>query len=238
MTHGIPALLLLVVLSSVADGATVELPAVRDNTLFQDAQGDTSNGAGSGVFCGRNSQGRIRRALLAFDLTAALPAGADLDSARLELHMSSSSDLSERTLSLHRLLADWGEGASATAGGGGAPAQPGDATWLHTFYPASLWSAPGGDYVSEASASIAVLGEGDYACRSEALTDDVRAWISQNAGSFGWMLIGDESGPNTARRFDSRESATLPFRPRLVLHYSLKTPTLPETWGRLKLRYR
>jgi hypothetical protein len=227
------AVMLVVALPSRALAESVELTAVRDNTLFQDAEGDTSNGSGSGIFCGRNSQGLVRRALLAFNLTSALPAGARLDSASLVLHMASSSDQAARVLSLHRVLADWGEGGSASAGGAGAPAQAGDATWLHTFYP-----APGGDHAPVASASISAFGEGDHAWRSETLTDDVRGWIDQGSGNFGWLLLGDESVSNTARRFDSRESATPLLRPRLVLHYSSSTPAPPRSWGRLKTRYR
>lgn len=213
---------------------------MRDNTLFEDAEGDTSNGSGPGLFCGRNSQGRVRRALLAFDLSSALPGGARLDSAVLVLHMASSSDPLERVLTLHRALADWGEGASASGGGGGAPAQPGDATWLHTFHPSTFWSVPGGDFSPSPSASLPVPGgvEGEHVFRSDALTEDVRAWIAGTAGSFGWILLGDESVPNTARRFDSREGTTPALRPRLVLHHSGVTPALRGTWGRLKSRFR
>lgn len=232
------ALLLLPAGSSVGRGATLELPAARDNTLFQDADGDTSNGAGPGVFCGRNSQGRVRRGLFRFDLSGALPAGAALDGARLELHLASSSDSEERALRLHRVLADWGEAGSASAGGGGAPAQPGDATWLHAFHPVTTWSVPGGDFAPTASAAILALGEGTYAWESPALTTDVQAWLDDGAGNFGWILLGEESIAGTARRFDSRESTEPAMRPRLVLQYSLPTPTVAATWGRLKAHFR
>lgn len=241
----LPALTVLTVLLSIAlfpawsAADTVEIQAIRDNTLFQDAEGDTSNGAGTGVFCGRNSQGRIRRGLLAFDLRSALPSPARLDSAILVLRMSTSSDVTPRVLSLHRVLADWGEGGSVSGGGGGAPAQAGDATWLHTFYPSVLWSTVGGDFAPASSASITVPeAAGDYAWRSATLTGDVQGWIEQGATNFGWILVGDESVPNTARRFDSRESTTPATRPRLVLHYSVETPALPTSWGRVKTLYR
>lgn len=214
------------------------LSPVRDNTLCEDANGDTSNGSGPGLFCGRNSQGRTRRALLAFDLGAALPPGAVIEGARLELHVSSSSDLTPRVLTLHRVLADWGEGASSSAGGGGAPAQTGDATWRHTFYPLSLWSVAGGEFGADASASAIVPGDGgDFVWSSDQLMSDVIGWLA-GAGNFGWLLMGDESQSNTARRCDSRESATASFCPRLVVSYVLPTPALPASWGRVKARYR
>jgi hypothetical protein len=215
------------------------LSPVRDNTLFEDANGDTSNGSGPGLFCGRISQGRARRALLAFDLDAALPPGAVIEGARLELHVSSSSDLTPRVLTLHRVLADWGEGASSSAGGGGAPAQPGDATWVHTFHPLSLWSVAGGDFVAAASASASVSGDGGgFVWSSNQLTSDVIGWLNGGTGNFGWLLMGDESQSNTARRCDSRESATVSYRPRLVISFVLPTPTLPASWGHVKFRYR
>ena len=215
------------------------LSPVRDNTLFEDANGDTSNGSGPGLFCGRISQGRARRALLAFDVAAALPPGAAVYAARLELHVSSSSDLTPRVLTLHRVLADWGEGASSSAGGGGAPAQTGDATWRHTFYPLSLWSVAGGEFEADASASAIVPGDGgDFVWSSDQLMSDVIGWLAGGDGNFGWLLMGDESQSNTARRCDSRESVTPSYRPRLVISYVLPTPALPASWGGVKVRYR
>lgn len=233
------ALLLLLFTPATACAGSVERVPVRDNTLFEDAEGDTSSGSGGALFCGRISQGRVRRGLIAFDVAAALPADARLDSARLVLHMASSSDPLPRTLQLHRALADWGEGASASEGGGGAPAQAGDATWLHAFYPAVFWATPGGDFAAPASASLTVLSAAaDYAWQSAALADDVRAWLDEPAANFGWILLGDESAPGTARRFDSRESTAESDRPTLVLFYSIPTPTPLESWGRLKAHYR
>jgi hypothetical protein len=231
------ALAMVVPVHSRAD--SVVLQAVRDNTLFEDADGDTSNGSGPGLFCGRTSQGRSRRALLAFDVAATLPAGAVVVEARLELHFASSSDLTPRVLSLHRVVADWGEGASFSTGGSGAPAQTGDATWLHRSYPGSPWSNAGGDFAPEPSAATTVSGQGgESAWSSVLLTADVTAWLDGSEPDFGWLLLGDETGFNTARRCDSRESPTESLRPRLVIHFVVPTPALPASWGGLKIRYR
>lgn len=231
-------LLLLAANAPAVRGDTLVLTSIRDNTLFEDAEGDTSNGSGPNVFCGRNTQGRIRRALVMFDVSA-LPASTVIDSVQLELHMATSSDSDPRVIALHRVIAAWGEGASISLGGQGAPAQPGDATWLHSSYPNSYWSNPGGDFVGTPSdTAIVSQSEADYLWRSEALADDVRGWITQTISNSGWILIGDESVPNTARRFDSRESSTPSFRPRLVIHYSVPTPVFPTTWGKIKVRYR
>lgn len=222
---------------SPAAAQVLTLEAARDNTLFADAQGDTSSGAGPSLFAGRNSQGLVRRTLVRFDIVAAWPNGAVLDSVTLHLHLSSSSDPSPRAIRIHRVLADWGEGASSSAGGSGAPAQDGDATWLHTFYPASFWASAGGDFNGSPSASTTVAGEGDYTWRGPGLSADVQAWLAQD-GDHGWIVIGDESVPGTARRFDSREYPTPERRPWLALHYSLATPAESRTWGGLKRHYR
>jgi len=234
----LPAAALVVALAApVARASGVSLSPVLDNTLFEDADGDTSNGSGPALFAGENSQGRIRRAVLAFDVAGALPEGATVDSVRLVLHVSNVSDPSPRVMRLHRLTAGWGEGASSAAGGSGAPAAPGDATWLHRFHPDMFWSAPGGDFDPSPSATLTVDGVGDYEWTGKALADDVRAWLEHPESNFGWILIGDESGANTARRFDSRESTTESSRPTLVIH-SAKVSTLATSWGRIKACYR
>ena len=230
--------LALVALAAPAQAESVTRPPVRDNTLFEDAQGSLSNGAGPGLFCGRISLGGVRRALLAFHPAGALPPGAVLDSVRLELHVQASSDGQPRILGLHRVLTDWGEGASFSSGGSGAAAQPGDATWIHTFYSGSFWANPGGDFVPAASATAAV-GVTDGLCTwsSPALTADVQEWLANPSTDFGWMLRGEESTAGTARRFDSRESPTAAWRPQLLLFFSSSTPAHPWSWGRLQTLY-
>lgn len=112
----------------------ISLTPEKDNTLFEAADGSLSNGAGPSLFSGVTSSGNIRRALLKFDLSGMVPSGATITGASLTLNMSKTTAGAE-TLTLHRVLTDWGEGASVSSGGGGAgaPAQTGDATWLHTF---------------------------------------------------------------------------------------------------------
>lgn len=233
------AFLALAALVAPAQADSVALAPVRDNTLFEDAQGSLSSGAGPGLFCGRISLGSVRRALLAFDPAGAVPAGAALDSVRLELHVQESSDGTPRLLGLHRVLSDWGEGASFSSGGSGAAAQPGDATWIHTFYSSAFWSSPGGDFVPAASAT-ATIGVAPGACTwsSPDLTADVAAWLADPALCHGWILRGDESTTGTARRFDSRESPTPEWRPRLLLFFSSSTPARSLSWGRLQQLYR
>src|SRR5688572_5828364 len=101
-------------LAHAAAADVVTLSASKDNTLFFDAEGDVSNGSGQHFFSGRNTQGNVRRAVIAFDLSS-LPAGATITNATLQLNMSSGDDTLYAT-TVHALLADWGEGTSDAPG--------------------------------------------------------------------------------------------------------------------------
>ena len=221
-----------------AHAGTVSIPSSRDNTLFQDAEGDTSNGSGPACFAGNNSQDRARRALVRFDLAGFLPSDAYVDAVVLTLDASSAPDTITRWISVHRVLADWGEAGSSSSGGGGAPALPGDATWLHTRFPDQVWSQPGGDFVPASSAAALVGDVGTYNWTGAGLVADVQRWLADPATNFGWLLRGDETTPRSVRRFDSRESAVASRRPTLIVFYSEPVPSRPTTWGRLKARFR
>jgi hypothetical protein len=227
-----------VALSSEASAAVVTVGPVRDNTLFQDAEGDTSNGAGPACFAGNNGQNLVRRALVMFDLSGALPSGAEVDSVVLTLQVSSTPDTFTRRFTLHRVLGDWGEGRSYSAGGAGAPATPGDATWLHTFYPGQFWACAGGDFDPVVSASEVVGDVGPYVWTGPGMAADVQQWLGQPTSNFGWLIRGEETGPRTVRRFDSRESGEPARRPALTIFYSTPVATRSVSWGSLKARFR
>ena len=68
-----------------------------------------------------------------------------------------------RTLGLHKLLGDWGEGTSGwglgpggTGQGYGAVAGEHPATWTYQFYNADAWTNAGGDFAGTASATTSV----------------------------------------------------------------------------------
>ena len=116
---------------------TVYVPALKDNTLYSTET--TSNGAGTGLFCGRTGPAggpTVQRSVMAFDVAGAVPAGSTVTDVTLTLTLVawSGNNSATQTHTLHRLLADWGEGTSMGDSGMGAPATVGDATWLHTFY--------------------------------------------------------------------------------------------------------
>jgi hypothetical protein len=200
----------------------VSLGADRDNTLYENEEGTVSNGAGAHFFAGTTANLFIRRGMVRFDVAPTLPANTVVLAVRLTLHMSRTNTASE-PVSLHRALADWGEGASVGQGeeGSGTNAEPGDATWLHAFYDTDLWSTPGGDFVQDASASILVTGNGFYSWGSTpSMVADVQAWVDNPASGFGWLVMGNEEVEASAKRFDSRENPEEAFRPALVIEYS------------------
>jgi hypothetical protein len=231
--------LVLAVLSSSAAAQTAAVPAARDATLIESATGALANGSGEYFFAGRTSQasGSLRRGALAFDVAAHVPPGVTVRAVRLHLHVSQThvSEGGDVQLTLHRALAAWGEGASHALGGSGAPAAPGDATWLHRFHDQSLWSVPGGDFAAAPSASALVGGEGWYTWESTpALAADVQSWLDDPASNHGWILLGDESAPSTVERFDSRENADATLRPLLEVEFGRPAGACSETgpaWG-------
>ena len=212
-------------LATPALGATIVLQASKDNTLFESQTGALSNGAGEFLYAGRvgiNGNNLLRRGLLAFDVASALPSGATIETVTLTLRLSNANfAVPQTTISVHRVLADWGEGASnaGNPGGTGAASATGDATWMHRFFGDSLWSAPGGDFTPAASASRSVGGIGTYSFSSAQLAADVQAWSASPAGNFGWILRGDETTPGAARRFDSSENGSAANRPTLTIVY-------------------
>ncbi len=207
--------------AAVADTAQVQ--AQKDNTLYESPTGSLSNGAGPGMFSGRTGLGLIRRGLVKFDVAGAIPAGSTINSVTLTLSCTMSL-VGEVPVSLHAALADWGEGASvssAMGGGQGAPAAPGDATWLHTFYDTQMWAAAGGDFDPTPSATRLVGGLGLYTWESTAqMVADVQSWLDAPATNHGWLVGGDESAPSTSRRFDTREHLIPAQRPLLTVDYT------------------
>lgn len=206
-------------MAPAARAGEVAIAPSQDNTLFEDASGSLSDGAGPNLFAGNNGQDLARRALLRFDVASAVPSGARISSATLTIYVSNVSNTMPRLFELHRVLAAWGEGVSSTTSGSGAPATAGDATWLHAFWPDQLWGMPGGDFVATASDSLEIGGLGYYACSGSGLASDLQAWLDDPASNHGWLVKGDEVTLNTAKRFDSRENDLAAQRPSLLVQY-------------------
>ena len=204
-----------------ADVITIQ--ADKDNTLYENVTGSVSNGDGPNFFIGKNASGVIRRGLVAFNTASHIRPGSKINGVLLTLHMSRTTS-GTQTVSLHRVVNDWGQGTSiATGGGGGGGAvTAGDATWLHTFYNTDLWTVAGGDFDPVAIATTDVNEVGFYTWGSTpSMVADVQAWIDNPASDFGWILLGNEvPADRTSKRFDTRENLTWSLRPTLTIHFT------------------
>src|SRR5438132_9673923 len=213
--------------SCCALGDEVVLQASKDNTIY--SQSDLlSDGAGSTLFVGQTSSHGARRALIAFDLASSIPTDASIDSAQLSFTVSSFKGF--QTITLHRLLTDWGEGASDAGdfGGAGAPAQDGDATWrYHHFFAdgsSQPWNTPGGDFVAAESAHGNAAAMTFELGSTPEMIADVQKWRTSPSANFGWILVGEESLSGGADRLDSRDNLNPTFRPTLTIDYSMPGP--------------
>jgi len=234
---------LMTAVTTLAHADQVTITPSKDNTLYQNASGAFSNGKGVGMFAGATAGGGVRRALVAFDVAAAVPANATINSVTLTLAMNKTSDVTARAVDLHKVLADWGEGTSDAGNvndGGGTASTTGDATWVHTFFPSSTWSAMGGDFDAIPSASVAVGATGSYTWGSTTqMVADVQDWLDNASANFGWLLQGVENQARSAKRFATREDLTPTNRPSLTVDYTPDmTPTVPTAWGAIKALYR
>ena len=242
MTRLTTAGALLLSLSLVVEplaAAEVSLRPSKDNTLYESGDGSLSNGAGFYLFAGKSGKGEVRRSLIFFDVAAAVPAGASVTSVQLSLNMSRASDAERsQTVGVYRVLTDWGEGGSDAEKneGGGAPAQSGDATWIHTFFDSGIWENPGGDFEGVPSATAAVDDVGRYIWQAGQLTADVQSWLREPESNFGWIVLGgEEEEASTAKRFDSRQIGDSDNQPALVISYdNVATVEAAPGWGQIK----
>ena len=220
----------VVLTASAAFGDVATLTASKDNTLWNDLAGATSNGSGP-VFvvgvAGGTSTAPVRRALLAFDVAASVPAGSTITAVQLVL-VQTSGNPGPSTAELHRALGAWGEGASSTSSGSGAPAQAGDATCLHGFYASTFWTNPGGDFAATISASLAVGAVGTHTFPSTAqAVADVQSWLDGPATDFGWLIkFTNEVTASTADVFASSEAVAAANRPKLVVTFTPPAPSV------------
>ena len=205
---------------SDAFAATTTINPIIDNTIAEDFP-DNSSGDCNSIFSGNTDGGFARRALLQFDIAAAIPPGSTINSVTLTMHVTRGGNHPDAVMTLHPVNLAWGEAAAGvtpngcgTRGGGqGEPAVNGAATWLSAMHNQTLWSSPGGDF-GTASASTFVNGTtpvwDSAAVGNGAMVSDVQDWLDNPATNYGWILIGDEANSPTTRRFDSSASSSVP----------------------------
>ncbi|MFT7641730.1 MAG: hypothetical protein ACI9G1_003481 [Pirellulaceae bacterium] len=230
-------------LVAVVDIGAVEVPASllvlqpeKDVTLQQDNIGNKANGSGTSVFVGTTADENIsllpgRRAAFKFDLVGLVNPGAVILDARLELTQTLTHFTSgDRQIDVHKLTADWGEGASNVGDDeDGTFAQTDDATWSYRFFDDNnrQWATPGGDFAAAVSATQTVIVPSPVTTptkvewSSPQLIQDILDWAANPATNYGWVLIGEEGFDNvfSSRRFASRENNIADNRPKLIIEF-------------------
>lgn len=211
---------------SVTAQTTVALSPSKDNTIFS-APPNNSNGSGGHLYAGVTDGGSLRRGLIRFDLSG-IPAGSVITSATLTMRMVKTQGGSV-AVNLHKLNQDWGEagsnsGSSIDAGGSGAPAATGDATWNNRLHPSTAWTTTGGNFVATISGTTSVNNVGTYNWTGAQMIADIQAWVNTASTNFGWLIKTTEGGSKNVKKFSSRNNATVSERPSLSVTYTAPTP--------------
>lgn len=217
---------------------TITMQAVADTSIFE-ANPDFNLG-GTSLVSGTNRQYSRSRALFRFDLSS-LPEGAVVTDVVVSLVVTRIPDVDQITptntdFNLYRVFVSWGEGTGSSASGTVAAA--GDATWNARHYGTTPWGNPGAligeDYSATASATTAVSGISGYTWGSTPeLVEDVRAWLTDPASNFGFILVSDgEDLLASGRRFASTEQSDPNHpAPQLTVTYSLvPEPAVAALW--------
>jgi len=238
------------IIASVAVPAaamSITIGAIKDATIFQNNP-NNSNGAGPAMFAGTNGMNSPRRGLLEFDIAASIPAGSIINSVQLELFLAQvagGSDPTPRSIELHRLTDDWGQGVTgmgSTVGGSGQgfPGNIGDATWNERFcgstpcngVSGTLWTTAGGDFAAAASASTlvgSVINAPYFWLTTPTLVSDVQGWLNTPATNFGWALINAQETVSTDfRAFYTRDFTDNTLVPELTIDFTAPTAAVPE----------
>ncbi|MFO0831893.1 MAG: hypothetical protein U0637_08615 [Phycisphaerales bacterium] len=216
----------LAALASPAGADEAVVQASADTCIFAPLdETERCNGMGAYLHAGVNSSGNVRRALLRFDVASSVPAGATITGVTMTVFCDRAASTDPLVFSLHRVQGEWGEGASDAGdpGGSGAPAERGDATWLHRVFPEVTWDTSGGDFDPAASSTLTVPDVGSYTFPSSAsMVSDAQSWLDHPETNNGLILLGDETGSfaRAARRFGSRENPTASERPHLTVTYT------------------
>jgi hypothetical protein len=217
-----PLLLCFLAAASGVRATSVTLAPVADTTLFETFPDDNLGGL-TNFISGTTATGSTNRALIKFDIAGAIPSNAIIQQVNLGVTVVETRAAQPSLFSMHRMLADWGEGVG-NGGNIGSPAMDGEATWFYSFFPDIAWFVPGAaapiDFAGTASATQTIGFEGSYNFTStHQLVADVQYWLTNAAGNFGWILVcEDEATLQTSRRFGSREDPV--NFPTLTVEYS------------------
>jgi len=150
--------------------------------------------------------GNSMRTLIRFDLSA-IPRGAVVESATLELYLFNSSGSQTDVVEAFPLLHDWVEGT------GGANA---GASW-DLYDGVTPWATPGGDHLPDAVAAFTAAAPG---WKSMDLATVAQEWVDGTLPNYGLVLASPLSSGNNEKHYYSREYLDSTLRPKLTVVYT------------------
>ncbi len=167
------------------------------------------------------------------DLDTSWEAGRVLQQAVLTLDYFGSRDDPggvQKTLYVHKLLHDWGEGNKT--GIDGAWADVGEVCWTKPFGTEDNgnpnWAGTLDDqYADPAALDSATLSSGAYGAVSFDVTEAVREHLGNPGQNFGFVIreeLGSENPQDGTRQFRSRKVGSISARPSLTLTFVDQPP--------------
>lgn len=158
--------------------------------------------------------GDVRQALLKFDLSP-LPVGASVTSAHLNLYVTDGT-VHVLDIGAYKVLRPWNEN---------------EATWI-LARANDPWAAPGCSAVGTDRAATGVYTQTVHGAigywYSWDITSLVRDWLAEPGANHGMILRG-ASGTSTEYTVAAAQHLTQDWRPKLVIRYTLSTPTPTAT---------
>lgn len=225
--------LLIFSLGAAANAAFVEVRSgaadTDDAPLYSDpgntATRDQNSGANSQMYVGETGTAGPRRSVVRFDVST-IPTGSSVSDVSLQMTITGVPGLFtpvNSTHNLHRITSTtiWTEGTGVGTGAGGTAANAGEITWNSVSHPTG-WTSAGGDFDPTPSAGVAVgttTGTITWTDNTpgDGLVADVQAWIDGSQPNNGWIVVGGEGVPGTARVFATSESGAPAARPTLTI---------------------
>jgi len=166
-----------------------------------------------------DEKGGPHRGMIRFDVEGALPRGAKLTGASLELFANGV--VGTGYFRLYGLSQDWIEGScSGSCGTAGV-------TW-DTTDGTNAWTTPGGDPDTSAVSEVQAGGSGTW--HRWNISAIARQWVSGERANYGLLI----SAEGASASFHSSDNADATTRPRLTLSYSCKCGqacTMPQGSG-------
>jgi uncharacterized repeat protein (TIGR01451 family) len=177
-------------------------PAAGQDSFISFASSVQNYGALTNLTSNSQSNGGSR-ALIRFDLSA-IPAGATLTSATLEMYYFSTRTTLTESLRAHRITRAWTEAG---------------VTW-RTTDGVNNWTTAGGDY-DAAVAATATVNSTVNAWKQWGLTALVQGWVNGTVANQGLLLESPSASGNNERQFYSSDYAVNPaLRPKLTIIYT------------------